>query len=192
MPDPLPGLHSCLSAPRQGPSSPLTPPGWRSKGCWRDSWHNPAPCRQGGTGQGYGMGTPCTQNKAHGLQSGQWGDLAGRGRNKHRGCSTGRGGGPLHSPVRSPSGNPQTPRNWNGSRGPLSRMMGAASPHKAPPASPRAPGCCSLTPCAGRLETANELGPFPASRSRVAPAGVGHRSPRDGRDSVVWIAGNGR
>lgn len=104
------------------------------------------------------------------------------------------GGAPstlLSDPLRTTL-HPQTPRNWNSSRGPLSRMVGAASPHKATPASPRAPGCCSLTPCAGRLEPANELGPFPASRSRVAPAGVGHRSPRDGRDSVVWIGGNGR
>lgn len=73
--------------------------------------------------------------------------------------------------------------------GPIERDDGGHQPTQSPSS---APGCCSLTPCARRLETANELGPFPASRSRVALAGVGHRSPRDGRDSVVWIGGNGR
>lgn len=73
MPEPPPpGLQSCLCT-SAGSLMPSHPSGLEIKGMLegflaRNRPRDPAPRGQGGTGQWPGMGTPCTQSKAHGLQ----------------------------------------------------------------------------------------------------------------------------
>lgn len=177
VPRPLPREGSQAASPPRAAVLSVCTSGWRSQGRWRDSWR---------TARGEPRSTGTALHPEQGSCSAVRAErgLAGRGRSKQGGGSAQGGGSPQHSPVRPrsamlPPGPPGAQWNGAGRWGPPA--------HTKPLQLCPCPRCCSLTPGAGRLQTANELGPSPALRSRVAPAGEGH--PRTA--ATAWSGSEG-